>query len=564
MDFSFQLSVWLRKADSRDRWDKIAGEYVGLSFSLNQGPQSYWEHINGLISSSSYKYVLCSDGYGWIPKDIASRSLDLVIDLERLFGSSSWGVASNAGIIYPGLVPKIFVRGRYGLSQHRYKSPLIAAFLEGNLLFLNIGSLRKMAIQIPAAGYDVGHDVILSSECYRKGLICILDSRLFSVESRGEGFEGIDKLESCKPLRRYWRSTFPANPILRIEGSIPSDQAMQSGASLKTGKFATAACDYLSTVRRAVLTSTHVRRPLSLSIIVRTIWNRDFMLKRLLHSIEKALETQTNEFPVTYRVEVLVVSDQLPNPEYDPFEFLKTSYPTIHLRNLYFPASDEHYSRVHLLIKGLMASESDFFWLVDDDDIVCPDALTHIFSSIIDSKTLIIGDTEEFLERNEIVCYEKALLATALRKYKSEEYVLNISGLNHVPICGIIYPSCVKASLNDARMYGDYYEDYALSMIALCSKDINVFCLNSTICRISKRGPGHNTTSETNRDWWNFSITTFLTEIINNADCGPQIMYDLHRFHDKVPTWTEFLKKKYGRPLKKLKRFLTKKFVIFS
>ncbi|MGO8822670.1 MAG: glycosyltransferase family 2 protein [Desulfomonilaceae bacterium] len=522
------VSVLCRNAATYKRWSQWAVEYSDVEFTLKTQFDSYFKYLNDVIDNSRSAYVLCCHDDAWLPRQIALQVEDLITDLDSRFGNANWGLVSNAGITYPGMQPAIFVRERYGPIQHRHRSPLLVATVEGNLLLLNVEGLRNAGVRLPLINDYSGHDIFLSAECYLKGLLCIVDSRLFALEEPGRTHKNLKKLASSRDLLDYWSKMFVNNGIPRINGILNVYDNKDHRPNHVVSVSEESRRDYFSLIDDAVANSNIGYRPLSLTIIVRTQWKRELMLRRLLASIAAAHDYQQKSITLNRELKVFIVSDVEIRPDHSSIEVIAQEFHGLNIDSSVCGESNERFSRVHLLVKGIMQADSDFFWIVDDDDLVMPAALTTIFSTLLDTSTLLIADSEVILESSRTLDVSEALTIPAHSKYVGRDYVFNFSGLNRVPICSVVYPSLVRYAINEMSFHGDYYEDYALLITALTCKEVNITCIPQTICRVSVRGiDGGNTITEVHRDRWYFSTVSFMNELLNAERCGPQILWDI-------------------------------------
>ena len=87
-----------------------------------------------------------------------------------------------------------------------------------------------------------------------------------------------------------------------------------------------------------------------------------------------------------------------------------------------------------------------------------------------------------------------------------------LTGQIYIPVCSVIYKAKVlKRIFSENQLLGDYYEDYAIALLAI--KDNSYKCLPIPFAGISYHG--ENTVLEQDRTHWDYSYTTFLSEIVN-------------------------------------------------
>jgi hypothetical protein len=524
-----EVSVLCRSAGACKRWSQWAGEYRGVEFTLKTQVDSYSAYLNDVIDHSRSAYVLCCHDDAWLPRQIALQVEDLITDLNERFGAENWGLASNAGITYPGMQQAIFVKGLLASLQCGQRSPLLAASVEGNLVLMNIEGLRNAGVHLPLIkDHSSGRYIYLSAECYLRGLLCIVDSRLFALEEPGRIHRNRQEWAATRELVDYWSRRF-------VNKEIPTINGMLNVYNNKNYEPHDVVCvkeegreDYLLAIGNALVKSNFGSRSLSLTIIVRTQWKRELMLRRLLESVSAAYDHQKRALTLNRELKVLIVSDVAIKPDHSSVEEMVQEFHGLTIDSIFFSESNERFSRVHLLVQGITQADSDFFWIVDDDDLVMPTALEIIFAALLDPATLLIADSEVFLESSRTLDVSEALTISAYSKHVGRDYVFNFSGLNRVPICSVVYPSLVRDAIKGMSLTGDYYEDYALLITALTCKGVNITCVPQTICRISIREiGGGNTVTEVDRDRWYFSTVSFMNELLNSKRCGPQILWDV-------------------------------------
>lgn len=245
-----------------------------------------------------------------------------------------------------------------------------------------------------------------------------------------------------------------------------------------------------------------------ISIVVRTIFGRKYLLYRLLASIVRAkLDNQSLE---------VVLSSDLPKPkEPEWVEQIQDDFPQLNIvinRN-----KKGVYSRVNNMLGGIKAAQKEYVWFVDDDDYVDVYSFKTLKKAFNFSKPgLVFFDTSLHKEKWVESTSGARVLADSQpgKKYEGKNWIYLFSGVNQIPICGFIAQrELLLSGIDKFELKYDYSEDYVLLLLIIVLNKDPVELINETLVHVSLRDDGENTVTEVDRSKWVRDISNFLYDL---------------------------------------------------
>lgn len=515
--------LYINCRDSRTRRKKEAEfrRYGIRDFSLFVN-MDYFQLINRVIAECRSGHALIAHDDVCLPFNLREK-IDLAVTrANREFGKDGWGVLGNAGIGYLSNRVVRFLKDPHpDFIPYNSEKPVPVVHVDGNILLLNLGALRRRKVVLPPelTGFHC-YDLVLTMEAYRAGLVCAADSSLFVQHNSGGSQAGFDQFLEKLEIRDYFRKNFLNHRFKTLNGDISVSPDLKY---LKPGVLDNRE-DYDRLVFKTLNSIAEKRPARELVIVTRTCLRRLPRLARLFDSLQTGLANSKH-----LKISALLsVNNASPKNIREARRLLK-NYPGLPVRWIEETGDgsrgDARFPRVRAMaraIEALSGARGQFVWFVDDDDFVFPTVFAH-FPWILDADAVLLGDSQEFLEKWDDRDKRSAPASTRPQKrYQLNNYYDMLKGVNFVPVCNAIYPSgLVKEAFARNQMLGDYYEDYFLLLYAQNRVRIEYYPL--LLAGISKHGK--NTFLEKDRTHWDYSYATFLSEAVHHG-VVPKIFYD--------------------------------------
>jgi Glycosyl transferase family 2 len=258
-------------------------------------------------------------------------------------------------------------------------------------------------------------------------------------------------------------------------------------------------------------------RPISLSIIIRTQFNRDALLRRALSSILRAKITD-------YEIEVILSTDIDRDFANNQYLIIKEDFGEL---NLKISVGDRpEFSRVGNLLSGILASTKEYCFVLDDDDFLTADAFLMIRDKYYISGTPIYFVTSEVRTEKWTNSGDREICSSSvtLKTYPATAWRSLMNGSNTVPICGCVMPrSLLLSALEKFSFKYDLSEDYTLFLLLVTMQEIpEISEIDEPFSVISIREDLKQSTSMNDRRPWVRDITGFLADLfINQKIIGP-------------------------------------------
>jgi len=443
---------------------------------------------------------------------------ELTIRLEQACnqaaGRAKWAVLASTGkcvngmvcsVVYPSANPRLF-----SLS---IPQPIVDCGLD--LFLVNADFLR-------ATQTDWQN---LSMQAGSFAQWCIIKGYLMGYLSvfRPELAIGIDGAEIGRDLEKHvslirdeFARRLPDIAIPSLMGDLPlkgSDAQFPHPTADRPGARESAVTrpviPLLDTIRELTVPAA---TPMSLSIVTRTTFSRNHLLRRLLSTLTRA------RHDLDIRLEVVLSTDIDEEKACAIFEALQAEFPELELQlkhnsELFYP-----HSRVNNLLGGIKAARNDYVAIIDDDDFVDIEALRAIADArFLGNDPLLVMSSQV---RNETWCKAGNMRwqlesSSSEKVYHSDNIHHMFKGLNQLPVCALIAPRVwIQHRVKDVHLRHDLSEDYTIYLALLCAPDLpSLLTYQDFFCLISSRDDGSNTITMTDRRPWVRDITLFLHDL---------------------------------------------------
>lgn len=397
-----------------------------------------------------------------VDRALLLRILDVIADCNARFGVEGWLIAAPEGVDENGLIHSAV----YSLEEPAFfagRSPRAIAAVAPDAYVVNIRAFEKKQMEWPKTQERPQATLVESG--YRNGLVSVFHPRFALPVS--------------------------ARTTPRLEAGAPPISAQDDDAA--------------SAFREVVAAAAAAA---SVSIVVRSIFNRPHLLSRLLVSI---LRAQIPRIPV----EVIIASD-VPDAA-RKFAAVAQDHPRLAIRFVETPPGEEP-SRNRNLRAGAAAAQHDYVWFIDDDDYVDIFAFSHLVPAFFGgARPLIFAGADVHEERwIERVGGPPVLSQTRkLRDYSAGGWRDLFIGFNRIPVCGCLAPrEFLVRSLASLSLRHDLSEDYALFLALLTAQGLpEIVEIGHSLSHISQRTEGENTMQMTDRTPWVRNITSYLSDV---------------------------------------------------
>jgi Glycosyl transferase family 2 len=326
------------------------------------------------------------------------------------------------------------------LCPDRGRHPIAAAF--GSLLVVNVPALRKLGLERHASGSALELINTAMVAAYRTSIPSYFSARLFPAFSGRPRFPG-KSIDELLTSRRY-------------QLAFPEAAAAAHDPGEQTNKT-----ELYRAVIEECMAAHQVRK--KASFVVRTLFKRNHMLRRLLVSIDYIRRS------AAIAVEIVLATD-VDGASADGF----IGEMAADFVGMEFTRADGNafpgFSRVRNLRAGIHAATGDLVCIIDDDDYFTP-AAVEIFleAASQDQACLYIMDTQIVNEKwsTNSVKVQKEIVGYGTR-YKAQEWPVLFRGVNSVPLCGVVHPrEFIQSALNEYGFRHDLSEDFFLHLLLL-------------------------------------------------------------------------------------------------
>jgi hypothetical protein len=481
-------------------------EYV----SRASGSRAFWLLLARALEDKAVNAVAVSLNSNCVLDDELPARLEQAC--ARAAGSAEWAVLAATGkcldsniysVVYPSAAPRLFTCN--------IPRPIMDCGLE--LVVLDATFLRAQFAQ--GMGVDMApeyfpHWCIVAG--YLEGRLSIFRPELAIGVNGIE--RGRDTSRLASMLQHAFGSRLPADALPSLVGKIPltpevvqasGDDGSQNPRDRLLARALTPLADL---VRRA---ARQAANPMSLSVVTRTRFTRDHLLRRLLASVTRA-RPQSN-----FTLEVVLSTDVGEQQAREAHRVLQADFPELELV-LQLNHGRYPHSRVDNLVGGILAARKDYVAIVDDDDFVDLDAFDAISAARFlghDPLLLMSSQVRDEVWRETSTGRWILESSAPARTYRAENCGRMFLGSNQLPICAMVAPRpWLQARLDKLSLRHDLSEDYAIYLALLVAPDLPpLLAYDDVFCMISSRSDGSNTITMKDRRPWVRDITLFLHDL---------------------------------------------------
>lgn len=466
-----------------------------------------YSFTNKIINDCNDDYALLCHDDVILPKDIENNVNNCINSANRYFGSNNWGVIGNAGLEIISKQTITFLADPHTkILPYSTKNPIIAESIDGNTMLLNIKALRRKKINLPKelSGYHL-YDVILCMESYKNGLVCAISSWLYVKHLSKGNYDTFKEAIKEEQYQEYIRNSFSNQVITTINDLIEVDRDFKhlESSELKLNSY--------ENIINNVVNNLFKSKRITLNILIR-LHKKSKKFLRLLDSINILQE----KIDKNITLNVLIGVNNITKEEIgDYIANIKKDFEFLNITDIYIENTDKQYPRVNALkkmVEKVYKDENSYVWIVDYDDFVMPEIAQYL-QYILYDEDIVIGNSNVFKEEWED-SFDIPTKSTLDYTITTDNVKKLLHGSIFLPICSLIYKAKVLDDIfKNNNLVGDYFEDYAIALLAL--KDNNYKCVPISFAGISYHGS--NTVLEEDRTHWDYSYTSFLSEIINKG-----------------------------------------------
>lgn len=477
--------------------------------------KDYLDSIKTIILRSTSKYALVYLDDVILPIDVLFHVENAISNANNSYGSANWAIVGNTGT------------ETYSMETIRYSfDPLVGAFvipnkssiphlatyIDTNLILLNIKNLRSAELNFPRNIKEPElSGLVLVTESYKNKLLTLIDSELFVyIDNQRKAFS-INGKRIPKALIDYFEASFSNHIAKTTYGDISFKQERHH----QSGKEHRKRLNYYKLASEVHLESKiFIKQKKVIHIGIRTTFSRIPNLKRLINTLEGLSKMEKGKLDIKIHIAV----NNIAKKEFTKYKKIILKYkPELEIDCFYVGPVVDIFPQVFALkeiVNRVDDSELNYVWFIDDDDFVIPHEFS-IIGGLLNKDIVFIGDSkvyDEEWDRDSEATFPRK--SKYLKTYKGNMFYKNVTGMNHIPICSVIYPiNGLKQILMDINIKGGYLEDYAIVLLA--QKTFEIRSYPFAIAGISFHGD--NITTTKNKQTLNVSYTTFLSEIINES-----------------------------------------------
>lgn len=473
------------------------------------GPRAFWVMLFRALEDETTSAVAVSLNGNCVFDDELPERLEQAC--VRASAVAKWAVLAATGIgqygsvysvVYPSAAPRLF--------HATMPRPILDCGLE--LFVLDAAFLRAQLAQRPDVDMPPAHFpqwCILNG--YLNGRLSMFRPEL-AIGVNGREC-GRDILKLATTLQHAFGDHFPDEAVPSLMGNIRITaevaQAPSDGdRNPRNRLLARALTPLADLVRQAARQAT---TPMSLSVVTRTRFTREHLLRRMLTSLTRARQ-QTDLL-----LEVVLSTDVDEPHAREAHRTLQADFPELELV-LQFNHGRYPHSRVDNLVGGILAARKDYVVIVDDDDFVDLDAFVALSSVRFAGQDPLLLMSSQV--RNEVwqeTPNGRWILESSVpaKTYHSLNFRRMFLGSNQLPICAMVAPRAwLQTRLEKLSLRHDLSEDYAIYLALLTAPDLPpLLVCDDVFCMISSRSDGSNTITMKDRRPWVRDITLFLHDL---------------------------------------------------
>ena len=410
----------------------------------------------------------------------------IAVSIAALPEPDDWAMGAAGGLgLYDSRHLALYASHRPAIPSTSGPQPLLDPMPD--LTLINAAHAKKVLGTAPAC-LDTGLETILAQEGYLDGRISVFLPQLVA------GIDGDLLGRDLNRLRHSLQTHFGSG---RARLEIPTLTGPVSVEPKETIGIPAPATHPTGPADAAIpLIARHSPMP-GLSIIVRTLFRRPHLLRRLLTSISRAR-------PSAMALEIVLSSDAPHETCTREMHILETEFPNLTLRLCHNQTKGP--SRVTNLREGLRAARSEYVAVVDDDDYLDLFAFDNLSPAFfLGNRPLVIASSAVHEEVWENTDSPRPTLARSseVNAYPASRWREMFDGVNKLPVCAVIAPrDFVCRRLDTVDLTHDLSEDYALFLLLLTAPDLPaIHEVSGTFCHISLRGTENSVGMEDRRPW---------------------------------------------------------------
>lgn len=420
-----------------------------------------------------------------LPADFDQNIKKMTTELDREW--PNWALVGESGVTHLAYGMGASKWVQYGADKNR--GPNLAGHtvpaygLSGNVLVINLGRFRNATVNFDGVKGPLGVTLpIQTMQCGLAVLVaphlaCFVDtSRIIDLESH---------FDPGPDLRSYLISRISNLFVHTCFGLI--DISGESDAEWGNDRIDLP----LQSLRNA-----RVGRPKrSLEIITRTTFERISSLQRTALTVF-LLRSQVSHLDLSHTViSGRFLQDDVGLPPGTEMVFETDGQ-----------GSKVEDDRFRLIRVAVESSKSDFVWFVDDDDWVFPPCaeLLSLALNVSPKGSTFYFDSQQFFLKNEKVdstfgTYPNMRVGD---RYQAQAFVLNLTGLNHVPFCSVIFTrQGLVDTPDDLTKHMNLYEDFALQLMTMSSPNYFPVSLNNLVSGIQMKDDSLEGPVLSRREW---------------------------------------------------------------
>lgn len=463
---------------------------------IKTGQTSYFGLINEIITGCQEPVACIVHDDVMLCQDFNKKIKELLNELNANW--KTWGLVGNAGVspVAVGLSAQHAIR--YLSDPHggpNFSGTIFPAFgVDGNVMLLNVAAMRERNLKLPNwKGFHL-YDIILSIETLAAGLSVLVAPQLACWHGSPGDQLSFERAKSSDEFHTYLRQKVQHIRLTTMNGFI--DVKQEPKAPLTRGP--------LDLELQSLMNAASPNRIKKLAIVIRSQFKRPSLLRRTLESI-KAFKENGAENVIDCRVHI--VTDQ--NDWRSKFDDDTVSVISVAVNE----GVDSRFILVNAAVKQINA---DYFWFIDDDDWLFPNEAKRLYYSIAtapDDSMIFLGCQnfhEKLKDGQESQAFPRA---EAGRYYSASDFVRSLTGHNHTPFPGAIYPKKALLSIPDSAFATiNYFEDFFILQHALLSCKFTPVIVDKLFVGISIREFG-NTVTEKDRTKWNKSTSEVVSQL---------------------------------------------------
>ena len=502
-------------------WKSRARDHAGTEIIPIAPVSQAWRVVKDIVAQYDASVVVCQE-HVWFGAEFAQAVSALAAELSRRF--PRWGACGNRGCVWEGVNAydyTSYIRNKgSGLGAALAPRPVLT--IDDNLVLLNCQTVRDASLcDLGDAGSNI-FGLPLALECLRHGLGLFVDPRLFTVRTSQHSEGEIRAFTHSTEFRSYYRENFLNHVVPWPESAVDVKDCVDYDYAARPDRRASQR-DLMDLFDWG-LSAIRSRQP-SVTLCCRTQFGRPELLRRALASFTAAKIEARGRLDLAVRL-VTDCESKISEPQLADFD---REFPALELACWHHTVREPRHSRADLIIGAIERAKSDYIWFVDDDDYVIPGAVQALARTLMPGDNLLVvadaWKVEETWETAENALAERRTVA----RFSNRNLFKVLTGANHIPVCSLLLPvPFIARRLADRKALGNYNEDYFVLLAALTAPQVEVRLLDATISAVSFRG-ADNTVNETNRAAWHYSYTTFMQEILCEADPNP-LLWQLAKF----------------------------------